>query len=89
MYVFMYVCMYSCMYIHIHINIYTYAHPPVDRPCPCDSVLLAGDSAEMLYLNTHHTTIICTVDIQRCTFNMPCTEDACTRRAAHEIIVLW
>ena len=24
-----------------------------------------------------------------CTFNMPCTEDACTRRVAHELIVLW
>ena len=92
MYVFMYVCMYVCIHVCIYTYTSTYIHmltPPVDRPCPCDSVLLAGDLAEMLYLNTHHTTIICTVDIQRCTFNMPCTEDACTRRAAHEIIVLW
>ena len=35
--------------------------PPVDRPRPCDSVLLAGDSAEILYLNTPHTTVICKV----------------------------
>ena len=64
----------TSVYINININkqinkyiyIYIYAHPPpVDRPCPCDSVLLAGDSAEILYLNTHHTTIICIVDIQR------------------------
>ena len=67
------VCMHVCMYVHvlsvhtcIYIYIYHIAHPPtVDRPCPCDSVLLAGDSAEILYLNTHHTTIICIVDIQR------------------------
>ena len=56
-----YVCMYFCMYTCI----YVCSPPPVDRPCPCDSVLLAGDSAEILYLNTHHTTIICIVDIQR------------------------
>ena len=31
---------------------------PVDRPCPCDGVLLAGDSAEIFYLNTPHTTIV-------------------------------
>ena len=32
-----------------------YAHPrPVDRPCPCDSVLLAGDSAE-IFFQTHRT----------------------------------
>ena len=50
--------------IYIYIYMLT-PPPPVDRPCPCDSVLLAGDSAEILYLNTHHTTIICIVDIQR------------------------
>ena len=53
------------MYIYIYIYIYIYKYkltpPPVDRPCPCDGVLLAGDSAEILYLNTAHTTIICIV----------------------------
>ena len=44
-----------CMYGGIYIYMLT---PPVDRPCPCDSVLLAGDAAEILYLNTSHTTII-------------------------------
>ena len=54
-----------CTYIHKNTYIYKLTPPPVDRPCPCDSVLLAGDSAEILYLNTRHTTIICIVDIQR------------------------
>ena len=56
-----------CIYIYIYaLYIYMYMlTPPVDRPCPCDSVLLAGDSAEILYLSTHHATIFCTVDIQR------------------------
>ena len=61
-YVHMYRYMYICMCMYVYIYMYMYAHPPpVDRPCPCDSVLLAGDSAEILYLNTPHTTIICKV----------------------------
>ena len=68
--------MFICVNIYIYMNVYIYRNqeykshiyiyiylltPPVDRPCPCDSALLAGDLAEILYLNTPHTTIFCKV----------------------------
>ena len=70
----MHACMNECMHVCMHVsmyecaNIYIYMYMlttplSVDRPCPCDSVLLAGDSADTLYLNTRHTTIICKVKV--------------------------
>ena len=54
------------IYIHRYVCIYIYMlTPPLTdhAACPCDGVLVEGDSADVLYLNTPHTTIICKVKL--------------------------
>ena len=59
-YVYIYIYIGMCIYIYI----YMLTPPLTDHAaCPCDGVLVAGDSADVLYLNTPHTTIICKVKL--------------------------